>query len=45
MDMHIYFIIHDNANDIMLFSWASNSLEMVTIAMKLKDICSLEEEL
>ena len=28
-----------------LFSWASKSLRMVTAAMKLKDICSLEEKL
>ena len=28
-----------------LFSWAPKSLQMVTTAMKLKDICSLEEKL
>ena len=28
-----------------LFSWASNSLQMVTSAMKLKHTCSLEEML
>ena len=28
-----------------LFSWAPKSLQMVTVVMKLKDICSLEEEL
>ena len=28
-----------------LFSWAPKSLQMVTIAMKLKDTCSLEEKL
>ena len=28
-----------------LFSWAQKSLRMVTAAMKLKDICSLEEKL
>ena len=28
-----------------LFSWASESLQMVTAAMKLKDTCSLEEKL
>ena len=28
-----------------LFSWAQKSLQMVTTAMKLKDICSLEEKL
>ena len=28
-----------------LFSWATKSLQMVTAAMKLKDICSLEEKL
>ena len=28
-----------------LFSWAPKSLQMVAAAMKLKDICSLEEKL
>ena len=28
-----------------LFSWAPKSLQMVTIAMKFKDTCSLEEKL
>ena len=28
-----------------LFSWAPKSLQMVTAALKLKDICSLEEKL
>ena len=28
-----------------LFSWAPKSLQIVTIAMKLKDACSLEEKL
>ena len=28
-----------------LLSWASKSLQMVTVAMKLKDACSLEEKL
>ena len=28
-----------------LFSWAPKSLQMVTAAMRLKDICSLEEKL
>ena len=28
-----------------LFSWAPKSLQVVTAAMKLKDICSLEEKL
>ena len=28
-----------------LFSWAPKSLQMVTIAMKLKHACSLEEKL
>ena len=28
-----------------LFSWAPKSLQMVTVAMKLKDTCSLEEKL
>ena len=28
-----------------LFSWAPESLQMVTAAMKLKDVCSLKEKL
>ena len=28
-----------------LFSWAPKSLQMLTVAMKLKDACSLEEKL
>ena len=28
-----------------VFSWAPKALEMVTTAMKLKDVCSLEEKL
>ena len=28
-----------------LFSWAPKSLQMVTAVMKLKDLCSLKEEL
>ena len=28
-----------------LFSWAEKSLQMVTVAMKLKDTCFLEEKL
>ena len=28
-----------------LFSWSPKSLQMVTVAMKLKDACSLEEKL
>ena len=28
-----------------LIFWAPNSLQMVTAAMKLKDVCSLEEKL
>ena len=28
-----------------LFSWAPKSLQMMTVAVKLKDICSLEEKL
>ena len=28
-----------------LFSWSPKSLQMVTTAMKLKDVCSLEEKL
>ena len=29
----------------LLFSWAPKSLQMVTAAMKFKDVCSLEEKL
>ena len=28
-----------------IFSWDPKSLQMVTVAMKLKDACSLEEKL
>ena len=28
-----------------LFSWAQKSLQMETVAMRLKDACSLEEKL
>ena len=35
----------NNGNSDRLFSWAPKSLQMVTAAMKLKDACSLEEEL
>ena len=28
-----------------LFSWAPKSMQMMTAAMKLKDVCSLEEKL
>ena len=35
----------NNGNWQTLFSWAPKSLQMVTIAMKLKDACSLEEKL
>ena len=34
-----------NGSSDRLFSWAPKSLQMVTIAMKLKDTCSLEEKL
>ena len=34
-----------NGNSGALFSWAPKSLPMVTIAVKLKDVCSLEEHL
>ena len=33
-----------NGNSDRLFSWAPKSLWMVTVAMKLKDTCSLEEK-
>ena len=34
-----------NGNSDGLFSWAQKLLQMVTAAMKLKDVCSLEEKL
>ena len=34
----------DNGNSDRLFSWAPKSLKMVTAAMKLKVVCSLEEK-
>ena len=34
-----------NGNSDRLFSWAPKSLRMVTVAMKFKDACSLEEKL
>ena len=34
----------NNGNGERLFSWASKSLQMVTVAMKLKDACSLERK-
>ena len=35
----------NNGNSERLLFWAPKSLQMVTLAMKLKDICSLEEKL
>ena len=35
----------NSGNSDRLFSWAPKSLQMVTVAMKLKDACSLEEKL
>ena len=35
----------NNGNSERLISWAPKSLEMVTAAMKLKDVCSLEVKL
>ena len=35
----------NNGNSDNLFSWALKSLQMVIAAMKLKDACSLEEQL
>ena len=35
----------NNGNSDRLFSWAPKSLQMVTVAMKLKYACSLEEKL
>ena len=34
-----------NGNRETLFSWAPKSLQMVTVGVKLKDTCSLEEKL
>ena len=35
----------NNVNCERLYSWAPESLQMMTAAMKLKDACSLEEKL
>ena len=35
----------NNENSARLFFWAPKSQQMVTVAKKLKDACSLEEEL
>ena len=35
----------NNGNSDRLFSWVPKSLQMVTVAMKLKDACSLKEKL
>ena len=35
----------NNGNSERLFFWAPKSLQTVTAAMKLKDLCSLEEKL
>ena len=35
----------ETVTDFILFSWAQKSMYMVTVAMKLKDTCSLEEKL
>ena len=35
----------ETVTDFILYSWAPKSLRMVTAAMKLKDICSLEGKL
>ena len=32
-------------SDRLFFSWASKSLQMVTVVMKLKDACSIERKL
>ena len=37
--------LENNGKSESIFSWAPKSLKMVTAAMKLKDICSLEEKL
>ena len=35
----------ETVESVSLFSWAPKSLQIVTVAMKLKDTCSLEEKL
>ena len=35
----------NNGNSDRLFYWAAKSLQMVTVVVKLKDACSLEEKL
>ena len=35
----------ETGNSDRLFSWAPKSLQMVTAAMKLEDVCPLEEKL
>ena len=35
----------ETVTDFILFSWVPKSLHMVTAAMKLKNVCSLEEKL
>ena len=35
----------ETETDFILFYWAPKSLQMMTVAMKLKDVCSLEEKL
>ena len=35
----------ETVETVTLFSWAPKSLQMVTVAMKLKDACSLEGKL
>ena len=35
----------NNGKSDRLFSWAPKSQQMVTAAMKVKDVCSLEEKL
>ena len=47
---HPFLSLHENrwgnnGHSERLFSWAPKSLQMVTVAMKLKDSCSLEEKL
>jgi len=34
----------NNVNSDRLFSWVPKSLQMMTAAMKLKDVCSFEEK-
>ena len=48
LKLNIHFMVNrwgNNGNSETLFSWAPKSLWMVTVAMKLKGACFLEEKL